>query len=96
MRPPLGSGSTTKAGKSRFSLPKPYATQLPELYRTVISLDELQALVARLLPPGPPLISPDDVTQAYEQHGPNVRELLFAMYDLYELRRNLRFGEHKV
>lgn len=60
---------------------------LPALYQTAISLDVLQAIVVTLLPPGPPIVSPEDVAQAFQHHGPSVRESLFALYDLYEQRR---------
>lgn len=60
---------------------------LPLLVSTSPSLPSMQAIVARLLPMGCVLITPDDVARCYEQHRGNARELLFALYDLYELRR---------
>lgn len=60
---------------------------LPTLHQTAISPDVMQTVVARLLPPGVPIVSPEDVAQAFQQHGPNLREALFALYDLYEQRR---------
>lgn len=60
---------------------------LPHLIRVVLSLETMQAVVARLLPAGCPCISPEDVARVYREKGGNARETLFGLYDLYELRR---------
>jgi hypothetical protein len=61
---------------------------LPLLFQTTPSLESMQAVVARLLPSGTPLISPEDVASLYAEHRGNAREMLFGLYDLYELRRS--------
>lgn len=60
---------------------------LPELYRTQVDLDLAQRLVEHLQAGHEPLVGPDDVAAAHARHGENLRELLFALYDLYESRR---------
>jgi hypothetical protein len=60
---------------------------LPVLYKTEPSLSVVQQLVSQLLPAAEERISAADVCTAYRQHGPNVREVLFALYDLYQSRR---------
>lgn len=59
---------------------------LPPLLQTTSSLEALRTIALRLQPT-PPLVTSDDVTRAFEQHSGNAREALFALYDLYELRR---------
>lgn len=65
---------------------------LPTLYQTAVSLRTAQAVVDHLLhefssriTPAP--ITPDDVAQSCDQHQGNLREALFALYDLYQQRR---------
>lgn len=61
---------------------------LPELFRVVPSPETARHLVAELLRENDPrLLSQNEVTQCFERHGGNLREMLFALYDLYELRR---------
>ncbi len=60
---------------------------LPTLWTTTVSLDFAQSLVRELLPPDCDWISDEDVRRGFEEHGQNLRELLFGMYDLYEQRR---------
>jgi len=60
---------------------------LPELYRTRADLDLAQRLVEHLQAGHEPLIADTDVAAAHARHGENLRELLFALYDLYESRR---------
>ncbi|MEX0818760.1 MAG: hypothetical protein WD070_04175, partial [Pirellulaceae bacterium] len=59
----------------------------PALFHTSITVELATGLVEHLLPPGCALIQPDDVRDGFSRHGQNLRELLFEMYDLYELRR---------
>jgi hypothetical protein len=47
----------------------------------------VQYLVDQVLPSSDGVISPDDVAAAFWAHSGNVRETLFALYDLFEQRR---------
>jgi len=60
---------------------------LPELYRTRVDLDLARRLVEHLQAGYEPHVAGDDVVVAHGRHGDNLRELLFALYDLYESRR---------
>ena len=60
---------------------------LPVIYRTEPSLAIVEQLTRQLLVSGLPLITPDDVARAFDHCQGDVRETLFALYDLYELRR---------
>lgn len=59
---------------------------LPVLYETGPTLALVQKLVTGLLHGADERIKPVDIQAAYDQHGPNVREVLFALYDLYQSR----------
>ncbi len=65
---------------------------LPVLYRTEPDLPLVQEIVDRLLKSHGSRISPrsqitrDDVRRAVANHGSNVREVLFELYDVYQLR----------
>lgn len=61
---------------------------LPLLYQVQPSLPMVQQLVAQLLADQPGVLTRDEVAEAFEAWQGNVRELLFALYDLYELRRH--------
>jgi len=63
---------------------------LPILYCTQASLETVQHLVKHELPSHGGLIEPRDVATAFEAHQGNVRETLFALYDLFERRRHAR------
>lgn len=63
------------------------AVGLPELVVVAPSLPQAQRVVAALLPPGDTTISPADVAHAFAQQQGNLRETLFALYDLYQARR---------
>ena len=67
--------------------------RLPWLVETKPSLAWVQQIVSRLLQPYPSgLILDEDVRACfYRQHG-NLRETLFALYDLFENRRQRRVG----
>lgn len=60
---------------------------LPTLYVTSPSLATAQRIAAQLQTGYPALISPSDVTEQYARLNGDVRETLFALYDLYEARR---------
>jgi hypothetical protein len=64
------------------------AGELPILYRTQASLEIVQYLINHELPSHGGLIEPRDVAAAFEAHRGNVRETLFALYDLFERRRH--------
>lgn len=60
---------------------------LPTLVHTSPNLAVAQQVAAQLQSGGTPLVSPDDVAHAYSRCGGDLRETLFALYDLYEARR---------
>lgn len=61
--------------------------RLPQIYRTLPSLDFVQTLVGRLLDGRHIVIGPDEVAAIYEARNGDVRDVLFDLYDLYEQRR---------
>jgi hypothetical protein len=60
---------------------------LPLLIETSTSEQLAAELVAQLLAEPSSLIGSEDVSRCYREHAGNLRETLFALYDLYELRR---------
>lgn len=60
---------------------------LTTIFATQPSETLLQEVVAELTALANGIISADDVSHCYQQHAGNLREALFALYDLYELRR---------
>lgn len=60
---------------------------LPVLLTTEPSLALAQQIVERLLPDGETCITPDDVAAAFARCGGNLRETLFALFDVYHARR---------
>ena len=60
---------------------------LPEIWRTEVTFG-LAAQVVGLLTAGwtEPVVSADDLAQAFAAHPGNLREILFALYDCYETR----------
>jgi hypothetical protein len=62
------------------------AARLPLLVTLSCPLPTVQDLVARLLSGHAVSISPDEVSDCYHTHQGNVREVFFALYDLYEAR----------
>jgi energy-coupling factor transporter ATP-binding protein EcfA2 len=60
---------------------------LPELHRVQPSLETFQQVVHCLLASTGTSIRPDEVVAAYQPHPQNLREALFALYDLVEQRR---------
>jgi len=63
---------------------------LPTLIRTEPTLELASAIVNRLLPAGDVPIEPDDIARAYESAGGNIREMLFGLYDVYQVRHAAR------
>jgi hypothetical protein len=62
----------------------------PTLVELACPLDTLQQLVARLLSADPQAIAPAEVSAYFDRYRGNVRDVFFALYDLYEQRRNSR------
>jgi energy-coupling factor transporter ATP-binding protein EcfA2 len=61
---------------------------LPTLWKTQPSEDLAREVVAHLITPAESVITADDVSRCYQSQAGNVRETLFALYDLYEQRRS--------
>jgi hypothetical protein len=59
---------------------------LPVLYQTTTDLPRVQRIVDRLLSSAASRITPADVRLAFQAHPENVRELLFALYDVHQSR----------
>jgi hypothetical protein len=57
---------------------------LPELMRCEPSLELAQAIVERLQAAYPQYVTPADVQRCFAQHEGNLREMLFALYDVYD------------
>lgn len=62
----------------------------PTLAELTTSTETVQGLVTQLLAGAANSITPADVTLQRAIHGSDVRELFFALYDLYEQRRPCR------
>ncbi len=60
---------------------------LPTLFRTHVDVALACRLVRDMIGPGNKAISEADVRAAFTRHEGNLRETLFALYDLYESRR---------
>ena len=58
------------------------------LFCTEVSLPTAQRIVAGLLPAGSTVVSEADVADCFDHYLGNMREVLFALYDLYEQRRS--------
>jgi hypothetical protein len=59
---------------------------LPVLLTTEPSLALAQRIVKRLLPEGDSTVTPGDVEAAYAKCAGNLRETLFALFDIYQTR----------
>jgi hypothetical protein len=59
----------------------------PDLYRTSATLALAQRIVEHLQQGHAPLVTPADVAEQYSRYSGNVRETLFALYDLYQSRQ---------
>ena len=60
--------------------------QLPVLFQTAVDASLAERIVGGLIPQIDPEITSDDVRRVCRLHGENLREALFALYDLYEQR----------
>jgi len=58
----------------------------PHLFTTEPCVELACRIVERLLQDEPSAISPDEVAAAFVTSDSNIREMLFALYDLYERR----------
>jgi hypothetical protein len=63
---------------------------LATLFTTNPCLELAVALVRQLLPHGDDTIAEADIEAAWCANGGNLREMLFALYDLFEQRRSGR------
>ncbi len=63
---------------------------LATLFTTSPCLELAVALVRQLLPPCDDTIAEADIEAAWRANGGNLREMLFALYDLFEQRRSGR------
>ncbi len=59
---------------------------LPDLFHTRADLPTVRALVDRLLAGYPAHITSEDVAEEFASHHGDIRETLFALYDLHEAR----------
>ncbi|HEX7448215.1 MAG TPA: hypothetical protein VF306_11750 [Pirellulales bacterium] len=59
---------------------------LPTIAQVAPSLEVLRHVVGRLLPDGDQTLNDDDLAAVWRRYGGNLREALFGLYDLYELR----------
>lgn len=60
--------------------------RMPILFRTSVDDSLAQRIVRSVLSPDDATIHEDDVRKALASNGGDLREALFALYDLYELR----------
>jgi hypothetical protein len=60
---------------------------LPTLFTTAPRLEVAITVVRQLLPPGEWPIDSSDIAAAWQRYHGNMREVLFALYDLFEQRR---------
>ena len=60
---------------------------LPELFHAAADLHLTERIVAELTRGYPAHVTAKDVAERYLQHGGDVREMLFGLYDVYEERR---------
>ena len=63
---------------------------LPALVQTQPTVDLARKVVQRLLPAGDETISPEDIDRAFAGQQGNLRETLFALFDLYQARTSAR------
>ncbi|HEY2882711.1 MAG TPA: hypothetical protein VGJ15_09765, partial [Pirellulales bacterium] len=66
---------------------KQSASSLPIVYETTADLATVGHLVNRLLPDHQGRIQSEDIATAFTAHAGNVRDMLFALYHLFEQRR---------
>lgn len=60
---------------------------LPTLLSTRPTLALARQIVSRLLPAGDMTLNENDIAAAFAMHPTNLREVLFALYDVYQQRR---------
>jgi hypothetical protein len=65
----------------------PVRSGLPELYRVEPTFEVFQLVVNHLLAAQRSSIRPEDISAAFHAHPHNLREALFALYDLIEHRK---------
>ncbi len=61
--------------------------RMPHLFHTRSSLQLVRDITNGLLEGHSGCISPEDVARCFAMHGGNVRDTLFALYDIYQRRR---------
>ena len=64
-----------------------HPTGLPPVFRTQVTRELAQQLVNSLLPPNCGIICVADIDRCFDRHAGNLRETLFALYDVYETGR---------
>jgi hypothetical protein len=69
---------------------------LPTIYRTEPTLELARAVVARLLPTENASITADDIAAAYRSTNGNIRETLFALFDIYHQRNSRSENEPRI
>ena len=62
-------------------------TGLPRLLKTQVTRELAHELVRSLLPPECQIIDTKDIDRCFDRHNGNLRETLFALYDVYEESR---------
>ena len=62
---------------------------LPRVFQTQVTRQLAHTLVAELLHSNCDRIRPADVDRCFDQHPGNLREVFFALYDIYESRRSV-------
>lgn len=62
-------------------------TGLPALITLTPTRETVELVVQALLAKSPGAITRSEIDQAFSRHGGNVREMLFELYDRYEVRR---------
>ncbi len=60
---------------------------LPPLYRSNVSIETAEQVVAWLLGEAEPLVTKDQLADCLQNHGGDLRESLFALYDLHERKK---------
>lgn len=62
----------------------------PDLYRTTTSVELARRLAKQCLGANAPLIHEEEITDRFHRYEGNLRETLFALYDLFEARQARR------
>jgi len=60
---------------------------LPTLYETKPSAEVMSAVVTQLAPNALPVVTSDEIANAYREAGGNMRETLFKLFDVYRQRQ---------